>query len=375
MKAVAEHELTYQLNASLVAPEQGLIRGATVAQSGVAATGKVLCLDKNGERTFDEDLIVQTLPVFTDDKTLVTLMAAAVAGGGIFKVRSDHDDSLDARAGFADSFTMLDGRVTADLHLFASYRDRAIVLETAATTPKLIGLSIDFSPSFEVIGEKAFMRVDELTAVDIVDEGAITHAGMFMRRGVDKVPTIKNPTTKLMADAPTDKKTEPSIADCMTAIAALAATVGKLSTPPVAPADKVEASAKPDELSATLAKINETLAAQGAELLKLKKEKAALGITVGGSKAKTAEQLAADAAAGDDTAAVGSDELERTRLAADKLKAGAPKSFLGAVDAKVKESAGKLKRSDASRLVMKESPALYEAHLLSKGVVRERATA
>src|SRR5882724_9044991 len=98
-------ELKFQLNRSTsVDHAKGSIRGATVAKAGVEAIGKFVYLDVNGQVTRNAGQACKKLPVYTDAKMLDTLMAAAQDAGGRVKVRSDHDDSISARAGFADNF-------------------------------------------------------------------------------------------------------------------------------------------------------------------------------------------------------------------------------------------------------------------------------
>jgi hypothetical protein len=169
----------YCLRATRVDSRTGVIVGATVAQAGVNAIGKFVLLDSKGQITRNESAAVRKVPCFTDDQTLQTLLTAAAAAGGKVKVRSDHSDTVEARAGFADNFRQDGDRIVADVHLFDSYRDRAVVLECATKTPEQIGLSVDMIPSFEIVGDKAFMRIKNLDAVDIVDAGAVTPNGLL----------------------------------------------------------------------------------------------------------------------------------------------------------------------------------------------------
>lgn len=346
MTTLAEHELSFQLNASAIDEASGVIRGATVAQAGVDALGKYILLDSAGKMTRNEAEAVKKLKVTTDEATLQTLMEAVKAAGGVFKVRSDHDDSLESRAGYADNFALIGNRVVCDLHLNKSYRDRDIVLETAKTTPKLIGLSIDMIPSFAITNESALMRISELLAVDIVDAGAITHDGLFLSREVDSKNNIvithpTSPETK-MAD-----QKEPTIADCMSAIASLAASVAKLSTPP-APEGK-----KDEQLAAEVSELKVQLAAVKAEQVKLSQERAALGL-----KSSDANLASAEA------------EAERVRLAAEAAKGSAkPKTYLEAVELAKTEK--KMKASEAHRFVMSANPELYAAHLAGLNVAKK----
>lgn len=354
MNTLAEYELSYQLSAGAIDAASGVIKGATVAQAGVKALGKFVFLDKAGKLTRDEDEAVKKVPVYTDEKTLETLMAAAGEDGGIFKVRSDHSDALEARAGYAVNFTRQGNRVSADLKLNDSYRDRDIVLETAAKTPRLIGLSIDSVPSFEIVGTgdemRALMRVEKLIAVDIVDGGAITHDGIFLQSRVDKTPTIK-----LATSMPDQKPTPPTVEECMSRLSKLAddfsamqASIAKMAAPP-APVPAPDA-----ELKASVTKLSEQMAGITENLLQMKKTASALGMSAGASPS------------GEDA------EKERLKLAADKAAADATKNLTFSAEAenRFKASGGKVKRSEIKAQLMKEKPELYRAHLSSLGVTR-----
>ncbi len=360
MKALAEYELSYQLSAGKVDPVAGYILGATVAKAGVQATGKYIFIDANGKITRDEKLSVKKLPVFTDEMTLATIMTAAAADGGEFRVRSDHSDDLAARAGVALNFRREGDRVSTDIRLNTSYRDRDIVLETAAKNPKLIGLSIDMVPSFEIDGDKAYMRIEKLVAVDIVDEGAITHEGMFLHRGVDNAASIKL-THKFMADP---KPTAPTIEECMSRLSKLAddfsamqASIAKMGTPPAAAAP----AAGDAELKASVTKLTEQMNGINEFIISLKRTPAALGLKAGAGAAPGGDEV----------------EAERLRLAAEKTEAdkiaaaAKPKSYDEQVAELTKD--GKMKRSDAHRAVMASDPKAYQTKLAAQGVLRMTA--
>lgn len=343
MTTIADHDLSFQLNATAIDELSGIIRGATVAQAGVEAIGKFVMLDANGNLTREPEEAARKLQVVTDDSTLDSLMAAAQDAGGVLKVRSDHNDSLEARAGYADNFKKVGNRVVCDLHLNKSYRDRDIVLETAKNTPKLIGLSIDMIPSFVITKDSALMRIAELTAVDIVDAGAITHDGLFLSRGVDtksKVVITQEilPTNKMANDK------EPTLAECLAQISSLSTALAELKAA-AAPDKGKEAMSAISELRTELAAIKESQ-------VTLSKERAALGL-----KAEDAVVLKALADA----------ESERVRLKAEADK-NKPKSYLELVEAKKAE--GKLKPSECHRAVMSSNPKEYALHLAANGVTK-----
>lgn len=338
----ASHDLACKFAAEAIDTAHGIIRGCTVAKSGVQATGKFYVAPDGKE-----------YPVFTDAKTLDTLMTAAKAAGKRVKVREDHVDEVGSRAGYADEFRLTDdGRVTADIHLFKTYKHREVVLETSLETPEEIGLSIDFTSSFELSEGRALMRVDELHAVDIVDEGAITPDGLLLSAGVDttrKVETGKTLPPETMA-APTSEELMSAISTLTTTVGALAKSVSEnqaaLAKLTAAPATdpKVEEALK----AANEAK--EQLAAQKQEIVQMKREKALLGFR--GSSEERAKLATAQP-----------EEIEKA--------ASEKKDYLSLVAARVE--AVKCKKSEAHVWVMKNHKDEYAAHLAGKGVIRFQA--
>jgi hypothetical protein len=262
------------------------------------------------------------------------------------KMREDHDDSVGARAGYVADFKRItsgdEDRVVTDLHVFKSYRNRNVMLETAVETPEEIGLSIDFTPSFELAGDKALMRVVELHAVDIVDEGAITPDGLLLSASVDSVP--KSESEKLNA-TPTMADTPNPNAEVLAAIGQLAKTMtdclSKLATPPAAPTPDPKA----DEALKAVNELKTQLSATTAQVAQMKKEKALLGF-----RGTDAEKIALAAAPAEDI---------------EKLNAG-KKTFVQLVDERV--ASAKCKRSEANLYVMKNHRAEYAEHLSAKGI-------
>lgn len=358
----ANHTLRQHLRASRVDAAAGVIYGATVAKSGVQATGKTLFLDSKGAITRDEKLAARKLPVFTDDKTLDTLMAAAAGAGPRVKVREDHDDSLGARAGYASAFVKTtDGRVTTDLRLFQEYRNRALVLETATETPSEIGLSIDFRPSFEIVGDKAMMRVEELYAVDIVDEGAITPGGLLLSAGVDTAGKKETQSGKPepTAQMPTNEEIMAALKELAANVGACMAAVGKLTAAPAAPAPAPDAMAafkvEQEKLAAQLTQMNDQLKAVVLDNAKLKKERALLGF-----RGTPSERAAAAAASG-------AEDIEK--MSANR------KDYLTLVREHREKSKCSAAAAHSAVQKSEEGAAAYALHLSARGVVRENMAA
>lgn len=361
------HDLRYQLNAAAIDTAAGIIRGATVAQAGVEALGKFVMVDAAGKITRDATLSKKRLQVVTDETTLSTLLEAAKEAGGVLKVRSDHDDSLSARAGFADNFRRIENRVVADLHLNESYRDRGTVLETAQTTPRLIGLSIDFAPTFELKDGQALMRVGELYACDIVDSGAITHDGLFLCRGVDtpERDVSKNPFST-MAEKNPDKSVD-VLSEILGAVQGLGAGHKQLSDGLTAMNSKVDGcmtkvdgcmaaieamaggKASASKESETLAAVKSDLGALKDSIATMQKERAALGLK------DTSKEAAATK---------GNPEPDASERAAKEKQ---PKDFLSLV--REKKAEGKMSAPECNQAVMRENPEAYRLHLQAKGVI------
>lgn len=345
--AVESYGIRCQLKAERVDKDGGVIYGVTVAKANVNALGKYVYLDANGQLTRDPEGARKKLQVKTDGKTLDTLMGAAQDAGGRVKSREDHDDSIGARAGFADNFRMIGDRVICDLHVFDSYANRQIVFETAAKTPDDIGLSIDMDPSFEILEDCALMRIAKLNAVDIVDAGAITPAGLFLHaeKSVDNQNNSKTSTT--MAE-----QKEPTVADCMSAISELAKKFAAYAE--ANPSKKGTDSDGDNDAMKAVKELQLQLAATNESIANMKKENAALGLQF-------------KAASGGDQAG----EAERMRLAKEKEdEAGKNKPYLQLVQDAVQASAGKMKASDAHREVQRAHPDAYKAHLASKGAIK-----
>jgi len=168
-----------RLRLSAVDTRAGVLRGVVVMQAGVALTGKTIFVDENGLPTKDPKAARRRLQVFSDRQTLKTLLAACQDAGNKLRVRVDHDDSVQSRAGFATGFRLDGDVVRADVTLFDAFEGRDLVLETAEKTPSLMGMSVDIVPTFEIADGKAFLRIQEISACDLVDEGAGTPGGFF----------------------------------------------------------------------------------------------------------------------------------------------------------------------------------------------------
>ena len=150
----------------------GVLEGVAVMTKDLPCAGKFILVDTAGNITKNPNQANKRLQVWTDEESLTTLLVALEAAGPKLKVRTDHSDDVADRVGYADSFGRQGASVTCDLHLFASADARNIILETAARSPELLGVSVSFIPRFEIRPDRALLRVVAVEACDIVDEAA-----------------------------------------------------------------------------------------------------------------------------------------------------------------------------------------------------------
>jgi hypothetical protein len=351
------YSLSLQLAAGRVDAATGVLYACTVAKAGVKAAGKLVFLDKNGKVTFDEEQMVKELPVYTDETTLDTILSAAANAGPKIKAREDHDDSIGARAGFFEMFKKDGDRLVADMHLFASYRNRDVVLETADKTPQEIGLSIDFIPTFDLLPDRALMRCKQLLAVDIVDEGAITPGGLFLSAGVDSDANdqLASPAPETNPPMPENKNpfTEEQLSAVSTLVAkTVAECMAKMSAPalPAEVTDGLKAIREEQVRLAAESKANgDKMVTIVADNLRLKKTASALGLRVLPNEK--------------DRATLASGTVEDIEKLANP---GELKTYDQIVTERVTST--KCKRTEAHLWAMKAHASEYRDHLKAKGI-------
>lgn len=365
---------------------KGIIPGVTVAEVGVA-TGHFCYLDRDGKvmgvgGVADAEEFkgaVKRLPLGMDEKSLQTIVAAIPANKKV-KTREDHSDAIAARAGYAQAFRVEGGKCVCDLQVYDAYANRALFLETAAKSPEEIGLSGDFKFTVEVVAGMALMRVTRVDAVDIVDKGALTHAGLFKALPVDSTQSgnlttmakaqdgepdfegFKSLCDSLAAYSAKNKASLAKIQECMASLAGITPVAGVADPAGGTPGAAAAAlAAKPEaviaDLSAKLTALETNLKAEvaksvKAEVVELKKNFSALGLKAGETPAPGAEATKAEEAA--------------ALAAPAAAKPGEPKTFLELKASIAKER--KLKGSDAAAAAMREKPALYQAHLKALGI-------
>ena len=218
--------------------------------------------------------------MFVDDVTLLQAEQAGLAGSPV-KVFVDHDESIDSLIGFLSGFRIEEDQLRADLELLGSHPQADFYAEILTKAPGRVGFSMTFSGKPEDVGDRRFARVENLVSVDLVSRPAANPDGVFKAGSVE--PQVDTPAGGM------DEKSVPAQVefDAKAAIEALSATVAKLeesvaaiaaekSEPAEAPAVEAEEvkaeeaapvveSAELSALSAKVAELEIALAAKGSE--------------------------------------------------------------------------------------------------------------
>jgi hypothetical protein len=220
--------------------------------------------------------------MFVDDVTLLQAEQAGLAGSPV-KVFVDHDESIDSLIGFLSAFRIEEDQLRADLELLGSHPQADFYAEILTKAPGRVGFSMTFSGKPEDVGDRRFARVENLVSVDLVSRPAANPDGVFKAGSI--APQVDT-SAKGMTENSVTEKVE---FDAKAAIEALSATVAKLEesvaaiaaekaevapeAAPVAEAEEVKAeeaapaveSAELSALSAKVAELEIALAAKGSD--------------------------------------------------------------------------------------------------------------
>lgn len=133
--------------------------------------------------------------VFIDDKSLEQFASNGQASDEGVKVKMKHfkqgeDSPIFSVIGSLKNFRVDGDSVRADLHLLKTDENYAKILEMADKMPSQFGLSVSCSMEIETIEEKQFIRVKELSSVDLVDAPAANPTGLFSEK--EKAKENKN---------------------------------------------------------------------------------------------------------------------------------------------------------------------------------------
>jgi hypothetical protein len=220
--------------------------------------------------------------MFVDDTTLLQAEQAGLAGSPV-KVFVDHDESIDSLIGFLSAFRIEEDQLRADLELLSAHPQADFYAEILTKAPGRVGFSMTFAGKPEEVGDRRFARVENLVSVDLVSRPAANPDGVFKAGSVE--PQVDTPAGGM------DEQSVPAQVefDAKAAIEALSATVAKLEesvaaiaaekaevapeAAPVAEAEEVKAeeaapaveSAELSALSAKVAELEIALAAKGSE--------------------------------------------------------------------------------------------------------------
>jgi hypothetical protein len=219
--------------------------------------------------------------MFVDDVTLLQAEQAGVAGSPV-KVFVDHDESIDSLIGFLSNFRIGGDQLRADLELLSAHPQAEFYAEILTKAPGRVGFSMSFSGKPEEVGDQRFARVENLVSVDLVSRPAANRDGVF-RAGsepaqvdiaAEGMANAEPNSTEVQFDAKAAfEALAASVAKLEESIAAIAADKSEPAEAPAVEAEEVKAeeaapaveSAELSALSAKVAELEIALAAKGSE--------------------------------------------------------------------------------------------------------------
>ena len=140
---------------SLIDAENGIIRKCSLIKVG-AADGH---FDKEGRQ--------ETV----DEKTLVQVFEYCQKAESI-KVKLDHGSGVLSTVGYVKNFSIENGKVVGDFHIYETADEKNRILEVAAKNPHHMGMSLEFEGKDEVSGDKSFSRCSRVLTVALVSDPA-----------------------------------------------------------------------------------------------------------------------------------------------------------------------------------------------------------
>ena len=109
--------------------------------------------------------------IWVDGKTLNQVFDCLTQMGTL-KLKVDHGSGVMSTAGWIDGFEKKGSKIVGDMHVYDAEPEKNRMFEIADKNPDHLGLSLEFSGDDEVLGNKAFARCDEVSAVALVSEPA-----------------------------------------------------------------------------------------------------------------------------------------------------------------------------------------------------------
>jgi hypothetical protein len=218
--------------------------------------------------------------MFVDTVTLLQAEQAGVSGSPV-KVFVDHDESIDSLVGLLSNFRIEEDQLRADLELLSAHPQAEFYAEILTKAPEKVGFSMTFSGKPEEVGDRRFARVENLVSVDLVSRPAANKNGVFKAKTaapqVDTSAegmTVSTVTTEAQFDAKAaiDALTA-TVSKLEETVAAIAAEKSEPAEAPAVEAEEVKAeeaapaveSAELSALSAKVAELEIALAAKGSE--------------------------------------------------------------------------------------------------------------
>jgi hypothetical protein len=135
--------------------ENGIIRKCSLIKIG-AADGH---FDKEGrQETVDEKTLTQVFEYCQQAESI--------------KVKLDHGSGVLSTVGYVKNFSIENGKVVGDFHIYETADEKNRILEVAAKNPHHMGMSLEFEGADEVKGDKAFSRCSRVLTVALVSDPA-----------------------------------------------------------------------------------------------------------------------------------------------------------------------------------------------------------
>jgi len=174
---------------SLIDAENGIIRKCSLIKVGAA------------DGHFDREGRQETV----DEKTLVQVYEYCQKAESI-KVKLDHGSGVLSTVGYVKNFSIENGKVVGDFHIYETVEEKNRILEVATKNPNHMGMSLEFEGKDEVSGDKAFSRCSRVLTVALVSDPA-ANTSLFS--------AIKTETTTNTKMEDETKKEEVSLEDRM----------------------------------------------------------------------------------------------------------------------------------------------------------------
>src|ERR1700722_15665902 len=139
------------------------------------------------------------------DGTTINQIFDCLTQMGSLKLKVDHGSGVMSTAGWVDGFEKTGDKIIGSMHVYEAEPERLRMFEIAQKNPDHLGLSLEFSGEDEILGNKAFARCDEVSAVALVSEPA-ANSSLFekSKHFVDmdkKTDKTKSMATKKKLDA------------------------------------------------------------------------------------------------------------------------------------------------------------------------------